>query len=270
MIDSHSHILPGLDDGAKTLADALAIVRQLSESGFQTLIATPHVLEGTEVLSPSDILAVTDQVRRLVAEAGIPIDILPGAENYIFPEMAQWVRAGKLLTLGNAGKYLLVELPMLEIPRYTDQVFFELQVLGVTPVLAHPERNRGIAKNPERLVEWARRGILLQLDLRSLSGKYGPQAQELAERLLYSDLIHLVGSDAHRVARQPLAYREDLQRVQEIVGEERFRELTLVNPEAVIAGASLPRGEERGYGLKEAVAGKRKRGFWRLFGWWRR
>ena len=132
MIDIHSHILPGLDDGSNNMAETLGMVRQLYEAGFKTLIATPHVLEGNDSLSPEEILAATDQVCKQVAEAGIPVEILPGAENYIFPDMAKWVREGKLLTLGNTGKYLLVELPMLEIPHYTDQVFFELQVLGLT------------------------------------------------------------------------------------------------------------------------------------------
>ena len=145
MIDIHSHILPGLDDGAKDMLETLEMVRQLCEAGFKTILATPHVLEGKDFLCPAEILAVTEQVHRCVVEAGISVEILPGAENYIFPDMAKWVSAGKLLTLGNTGKYLLVELPMLEIPQYTDQVFFELQVQGLTPVLAHPERYKRLA-----------------------------------------------------------------------------------------------------------------------------
>ena len=128
MIDLHSHILPGLDDGSENMTETLGMVRQLHEAGFKTLIATPHVIEGRTFLSPAEILETTEQVRKCVTKAGIPVQILPGAENYIFPDLAKWARDGKLVTLGNAGKYLLVELPMLEIPHYTDQVFFELQV----------------------------------------------------------------------------------------------------------------------------------------------
>lgn len=259
MIDIHSHILPGLDDGAKTMEETLGIVSQLQQSGFKTLIATPHVLEDN-FLSPADILAYTEQVRMRVAEAGIQIEILPGSENYIFPEMAKWVRDGKLMTLGNTGKYILVELPMLEIPQYTDQVFFELQVNGLTPVLAHPERNRKLVENPERLLEWARKGIFFQMNLRSLDGRYGPQSKGLAEILLDSNLIHFIGSDAHRVSRRESTYPETLQSVRDLVGESRFQELTVINPRSILSGQGMQCSGE--YVLIEPVIKKRKQRFW--------
>lgn len=263
MIDIHSHILPGLDDGAKNIEETLGMVRQLHEAGFKTLIATPHVLEGREFLSPAEILAVTEQVRERVAEAGIPVKILPGAENYIFPDMAKWAREGKLLTLGNTGKYILVELPMLEIPHYTDQVFFELQVNGMTPVLAHPERQRVLADEPEHLLDWAKKGVFFQLNLRSLSGKYGPQARLLAELMLHNDLIHFIGSDAHRVFQSESTYPEALQNIKEIVSEERFQEITLTNSQSMVEGK--PMYCIRDQFFIEPALKKRKSGFWSLF-----
>ncbi|ODA40166.1 CpsB/CapC family capsule biosynthesis tyrosine phosphatase [Desulfosporosinus sp. BG] len=268
MIDTHSHILPGVDDGSKNIDETLGIVRQLHEAGFKTLIATPHVLEGASYLSPAEILAATELVRQAVAEEGIPVEILPGAENYIFPDMAKWVRAEKLMTLGNTGKYLLLELPLFEIPHYTDQVFFELQVERVTPILAHPERYKGLIDEPERLLEWAKKGVLFQLDYMSLSGKYGPKSKELAETLLRSDLIHFVGSDAHRVSRREGSNREALQSVQEIVGEGKFRDLTVTNPQRVLDGDAVQSGGE--YSQKELVLMKTKekrkrKGFWARF-----
>ena len=263
MIDIHSHILPGLDDGAKNMTETLQIVRQLHEVGFKTLIATPHVLEGKDFLSVAEILAVTEQVRERVTEAGIPVEILPGAENYIFPDMAKWTRAGKLVTLGNTGKYILVEFPMLEIPHYTDQVFFELQVLGITPVLAHPERNIGLSAEPERILAWAKKGILFQQNLRSLSGHYGPQARQLAEIMLNSDLIHVIGSDAHRVSGSEQTYFEGLQSIQELVGESRYQELTRLNPQTILEGNPLQ--SERDYLLNGPVSKKRQSRFWNLF-----
>lgn len=263
MIDMHSHILPGLDDGSKNMEETLGMVRQLHEAGFKTLIATPHVLEGREFLSPTEILATTEQVRKRVAEAGIPVEILPGAENYIFPDLAKWARDGKLVTLGNTGKYILVELPMLEIPHYTDQVFFELQMLGITPVLAHPERNKGLSDEPERILDWAKKGILFQLNLRSLSGHYGPQARRLAEIMLNSDLIHVIGSDAHRVSRSELTYFEGLQSIRNIVSEERYRELTRLNSQTILEGNPLQ--GDRDYLLKGPVSKKRQSRFWNFF-----
>lgn len=262
MIDIHCHILPELDDGAKNMEETLEIVRQLYATGFHTLITTPHVMEGRDFISPTEILAVTEQVQQQVAKAGIPVRILPGAENYIFPDMAKWAGEGKLLTLGNTGKYLLVELPMLEIPWYTEQVFFNLQVQGITPVLAHPERQRTLIDDPKKLVDWARKGILLQLDLRSISGKYGSRAQRLAKQMLHSNLVHFIGSDAHGVASSKFAYQKGLENVRGIVGEKRFQELTLTNPQNVLEGKTLERGKE--YFFNEPVFKKRKSRFWSL------
>jgi protein-tyrosine phosphatase len=261
MIDIHNHILPGIDDGAKNMEETLEMVRELYETGFYTLIATPHVMEGRGFISSTEILALTEQVQQQVAEAGIPIQILPGAENYVFPDMANWFNEGKLLTLGNTGKYLLVELPMLEIPRYTDQVFFDLQVKGITPVLAHPERYQALVDEPERLLDWARKGILFQLDLRSITGKYGTSVRKFARTILNSDLVHFVGSDAHCVTTSKLVYKDSLQKVKEFVGDKRFLELTTTNPGNILKG-KVKLGE-RDYSLKELTS--KKKGFWKLF-----
>lgn len=233
MMDIHSHILPGIDDGANSMEETVMIVRQLKEAGFKTIIATPHVMEGNAYLSPEEIIAATKQVGERIYEAGIPVEILPGAENYIFPDMAKWAYEGKLLTLGNTRKYLLVELPQLEIPLYTDQVFFELQVKGITPVLAHPERYRVFGNQPERLLDWAKKGILFQLDLKSLSERYGPQPLRLAKLLLRDNLIHFIGSDAHHLPRSVSTYTDALHSVKEIVGEKMFREVMVINPQRI-------------------------------------
>ncbi|KLU66133.1 tyrosine-protein phosphatase YwqE [Desulfosporosinus acididurans] len=262
MIDIHSHILPGLDDGSKSLEETLEIVRQLQKAGFETILTTPHVIEGTDYLHPDEILASVEQVRQAVIESGIPVQILPGAENYIFPEMAKWVREGKLLTLGNTKRYILVELPLMEIPRYTDQVFFDLNVEGLTPVLAHPERYREIIAEPERLIEWAKRGILFQIDFRSLSGRYGPQVKKLTERMLSSGLIHFIGSDAHRVSHSE-SDAETLQSLRQIIGEEKFEEVTVRNPQCILEGKEIRVNEE--YVLKNVDIKKKKRGISRFF-----
>ena len=261
MIDLHSHILPGLDDGADTIADALKIAGQLKENGFDTLIATPHVQEGRDYLHPEQILLATEQVREAAEAAGLALKILPGAENYIFPDLPKWAAEGKLMTLGNQGGCLLVELPMAEIPAYTDQVFFELQVQGITPVLAHPERYRRLSEIPDQLLDWARKGILFQIDLRSLSGRYGPHAARLAERMLASNLVHFLGSDAHRITGKE-SYREALRKVSEIAGPERFREITSLNPVTILEGKSL---ENPGDYAWQKAKKKKSRRIWKWF-----
>lgn len=239
MIDLHCHLLPGVDDGAKTMEEALGIATQLYEAGFKTVIATPHVLEGKDYLCPEKILNATDQLNESLSMHELPLGVLPGAENYIFPDMARWLAEGKLLTLGDKGRHLLVELPLFDIPPYTDQVFFDLQVAGITPVLAHPERNKRLLKEPERLFAWAGRGVLFQVDLRSLSGRYGPEAERFGLAMLESGLVHFVGSDAHRVARNEGAYRYELGQLLERIGERYFVAITSDNPQRILDGSAI-------------------------------
>ncbi|MGC7870003.1 tyrosine-protein phosphatase [Desulfosporosinus sp. SYSU MS00001] len=264
MIDIHSHILPSVDDGSKSMEESLGILRQLQGEGFNTILATPHVMEGTDYLQPQEILTATESVRQRAIEAGITVEVFPGAENYIFPEMAKWARDGKLMTLGNTGTYILVELPMMEIPRYTDQVFFELQVEGLTPVLAHPERYQGLFREPQRITEWAKRGILFQIDFRSLSGRYGPQPKRLAERMISSGLIHFVGSDAHRISRSESTNKEALQTLRQMLGEERFEEVTIKNPRSILEGKVIQCSSD--YMLNDVDIKKKKRSLWSIIG----
>lgn len=240
MIDLHSHVLPNVDDGANTLEETLGILRQLENAGFTQVLATPHVIEGRSFLEPNQILALTERVRKQAVEEGLTLEIHPGSENFIFPDMAQWARDGRLLTLGNRGQYLLIELPMLEIPSYTEHVFFELLIQGITPVLAHPERHPVLYRAPETLLDWARKGVLFQQDLRSIRGKYGVQAKRLAELMLMHDLVHFLGSDAHRLSQSKNSYRDALQAVKTLIGEEKFLNITQINPQYIIEGQILP------------------------------
>lgn len=246
MIDLHSHILPGLDDGASGMDQTVLMLKQLTVAGFHTVYATPHVVEEQSFLSPERIVAAVDAAKAAVREQGITIDIRAGAEILIFPDLIKWLQAGQLVTLGNEGKYLLLELPMLSIPAYTDKVFFDLQVNGVTPILAHPERHALLGQDPERLLEWANKGILFQLDLRSLSGRYGPDVRHTALNIVRSGLVHFIGSDIHRPSQHPIPFEEELSQLYDLIGSEKYHQLTEENPDKVFSGKTLqPEGDYR-------------------------
>lgn len=235
MIDLHCHIIPEVDDGAQNMTESLEIAYQLQNAGFKTIFATPHVIEGRNTLSCDRIIEGTSRVNQALQKEGLDLEVLPGAECYIFPELAKWVSEGKIMTLGNMNKYLLVELPMLEVPSYTEKVFFDLQVMGITPVLAHPERYKELADTPERLVEWARKGVLLQLNLRSIDGRYGEGPAQLARILLRSNMIHTIGSDAHR-AIHGKSYQESLTSIVDIIGQEKYKYITFEVPNSICCG----------------------------------
>ena len=240
MIDFHCQLLPGLDDGAESLEEGLGIARQLRKAGFTTVVATPHVLEGRVMLTPQEIERGVREFNQILQEEKLGLQVVSGAENYLFPAMAGFLKQGRLLTAAGKGKHLLLELPAWEIPPYTEQVFFDLQVAGVTPVLAHPERYSALQEAPERLLQWVRLGVLLQIDLRSLSGRYGPEAKEGAERLAQSGLVYFIGSDAHGPSRMENAYRSELENLRSLVGAARFQAITEDYPRRVLLGQELP------------------------------
>lgn len=197
MLDMHCHILPGIDDGARTWEDSLAMARAAAAAGVTHLVATPHYMEGTYENFRAQVLERVDQLRERLAGADIPLEVFPGTEAYLSPDLPARVRAGEVMTVNDGGRHLLVELPYVEVPSWAEDVLFQLQVQGVTPVIAHPERNRDLQRNPALLARWVERGVLAQLDAGSPAGRYGRAAREAAARFLARRLIHMAGSDAH-------------------------------------------------------------------------
>lgn len=235
MIDVHCHILPGLDDGAQTIEDALAMAAKLEEAGFDTVIATPHVLEGRKTITPAQIREKVHELNAALAKNGRKLKILPGAEIFIFPALAEWYKQGKILSLADTGKYILVELPMQHIPPYTEQVFFELQLAGVTPLLAHPERNSKLVKNPQKLVEWIGKGVQLQVNFRSFQGLYGSGPKQLAEALLSNGMVHYLGSDLHSARGWGMDLKEIAAGIRELAAFDLVA-ATADNPAHILQG----------------------------------
>jgi len=234
LIDVHCHILPGLDDGAESLEESIKIAELLVEAGYDTVIATPHVIEGREYVTPRCIRSKVVELNKLFVRKGICLKVLPGAENYIFPDMADWYKKGILMTLGDTKRYILVELPMQDIPTYTEQVFFDLQIAGITPILAHPERNRCIVHHPEKLFEWVDKGVQLQVNLGSFSGRYGEKTQELAETLLLSGMAHYMGTDLHKSWKSN--YLKSITYIMQEFKEAKFVAAATENPINILGG----------------------------------
>lgn len=239
MIDTHLHILPGLDDGVRNIEEALALARQLVEVGYTQVIATPHVVEGKSFLTPEKIIQAVEQLKEVLREQEIPLDILPGAENYLFPELPRYVKEGRILTLGGQEKYLLVELPLLSLPHYVEKVFFELQVAGYHLVLAHPERYSYILDDRALLEHWAGLGVLYQLDLRSLSRRYGSGPEEVALWLLEHNMISWVGTDAHHPSSESKPFLRELALLGDWLGKDGRDILTERNPRVVLTQGAI-------------------------------
>lgn len=233
MIDLHTHILPGVDDGAKTLDDSVAMARVASEDGITTIVATPHRNSWTYNAPREDAEARLNEVRDACRQAGVAIQLVLGGEAYVAPDIANQVRDGLAFTINN-GRYVLVEWPFDQYPAYSDQAIFDLQVVGLIPIMAHAERYRVIQRDPERIIPLIERGVLIQVTSGSLLGDLGLEAKRTAETLLVRDMAHVLASDSHSIDRRPPVLNEAYHRAAQLIGEDRARSLVIDTPRQIV------------------------------------
>lgn len=195
--DVHSHFIPGIDDGAQTLEQSIELLTSMAQLGYRKVITTPHSMADGYKNSPEIILGGLEKLRAGVRSAGISIEVDAAAEYYLDHALEEQVNAGTVLTFGN--KLLLFELPFIGEPAMLRQVVFQMQTQGYRPVLAHPERYSFWYTDFNKFVELKDRGVLFQLNLVALSGAYGPQAKQLAERMIDAGYYELLGSDCHNM-----------------------------------------------------------------------
>lgn len=248
MIDLHSHVLPGLDDGVRTLDEAVELCRAAVADGVRTLVATPHVREDYPTTAAA-MRAALEDVRAAVAAAGVELELLPGGEvAYTFLARLADDQLRELV-LGGRGPYLLLELPDHGWPLGLEQEVFRLRLAGLAPVIGHPERCAELRERPERAAELVRLGCILQVTAAALDGRLGRTQQRAAARLVEDGLVHAIGSDAHH----PGIRAAGLSSAVAAVGDPALgRFLVEEGPAAILAGGALPappRVERRRRGL---------------------
>lgn len=205
MIDLHCHILPGLDDGARDLSEALEMARIAVGDGISEIVATPHTEDGYHHNRGEEVRDAVSVFQASLAEHGIPLVLFPGAEVHIHINLIEQLIQREVLTLCDQQKYLLLELPSVFLPHYSDSVIKGLLAEGITPLIAHPERNEYLRKQQNQLQAWIHQGARVQVNAGSLLGHWGKQTQMNAIGLLRRGWVHVVASDGHRMnVRQPL------------------------------------------------------------------
>ena len=199
MIDLHSHILPGIDDGASSISDSVELVRELASGGVTEIFATPHYIDETIWTSPrDDNLKLLESLQERLDEEGVDVKIHLGNEIYINREILDLLKSDKISPMGES-KYVLVELPMSgDFPGYLD-IFLELLRAGYKVILAHPERYTNFQDNFELLSELYEMGVLLQCNIGSFVDQYGKAARKLAVKLAKEKMIFGVGTDIHHL-----------------------------------------------------------------------
>lgn len=195
--DIHSHFIPGIDDGAQTMEDSIAMLSAMRDFGYKKVITTPHIMSDGYRNTPEIINSGLGQLKTAVKEAGIDIQVEAAAEYYLDFDFEKKLKSGNVLTFGE--KYLLWEIPFINPPDNVNEIAFEMGTRSYRPVLAHVERYGFWQHNFEKYEELADRGIFLQMNINSVTGHYSMQTRKVAQWLIEKDMISFVGSDCHHI-----------------------------------------------------------------------
>jgi len=234
MVDIHCHVLPDVDDGSESVVESLEMMRRAAAGGVETVIATPHLIRGMYELEFSERQQMTADLQKAADENGINIQIRSGVEYYLSPQILEDSDKLDEFTLNNNGKYILVELPMQIFPTGFGDIIFNLNLKGISPVLAHPERNVRICRNPDILFDFVKNGLITQVNAGSIMGYYGRERKKAAQILLVNNLAHVVASDMHSATS--VTMNQAIPLVEKMVGKERTKQLFIENPRRILNG----------------------------------
>lgn len=261
MVDIHCHILPSLDDGSDSLETSLKMAEMAIADGVTHVVATPHANSEYE-FSPQ---AIRERRNEIQAQLGDRLHIVTGCDFHLNFENVKALRADPKSFTVNQGDYLLVEFADFAIPASMDQTLHELQLLGLYPIVTHPERNPLIRSQWDRLWGWLRQGCFVQVTAQSITGGFGRRAQQAAELLLDANAVHFVASDAHNLTTRPLRLKPVYDALAENRSEELARALLEENPRAAVRNQPLPYLPEPGDWKKiesETEAEPPRKRFW--------
>lgn len=200
--DVHSHFLPGIDDGAKSVEDSVKMITVMHELGYKKVITTPHIMSDFYRNTPTIITGKLEEVRAALKEAGVPVTVEAAAEYYLDFDFERKLSEERLLTFGQ--NYLLFEVSYMNPPDNLDHVIFKMQTSGYKPVLAHPERYNFWHNNFEKYEQLKDKGVLLQLNINSLTGYYSLSTKKISEMMIDKGMIDLLGTDCHHTGHLEL------------------------------------------------------------------
>ena len=236
MIDVHSHIVYGVDDGSKTIEDTINMIKEAKKVGFTDIICTPHYMEDYYEVPCEEISSKISQIRDLAE--GINIKIHQGNEIYANESIIEYIKSGQATSL-NGSRYVLIEFPMQTKPINMDQVIYLLLQAGKVPIVAHPERYSYVRENPNMLLEYIEQGVLFQTNYGSIIGMYGDKAKKTLKYLLKNGLISFFGSDVHRPEQVYDKMPKILKKLRKILSEEEVEQLTTINPQKALNNETI-------------------------------
>ena len=221
MIDLHCHLLPGVDDGACTLEDSLAMADNDVAEGISHMLVTPHHNNGKFLNPKAAVVAATGALQTELDNRGIKLNLYPSQEVRINGDLLKDIENDDILFIDEEQRYLLIEFPTLSIPAYTEQLFFKLRQQGITPVIVHPERNQAIIDDPNILLPFIERGALAQVTASSYAGAFGKDIAKLSSQLIEANLVHILASDAHNTRGRGFHFQKAFAKLEAEFGSEK-------------------------------------------------
>lgn len=233
MIDFHTHILPNIDDGARSIEETIQLVEEAQKVGFEAIISTSHYMEGYYETNAPERELWLQVIYQKMQEENSKIKLYLGNEIYLSENMISLLEQRKASTI-NDTSYVLFEMPLNIEPLNLFDVVYEMRQKKLIPILAHPERYTFVQKEPDLITELIDTGVLMQSNYASILGTYGPKAQVIVKKLLESNMVHFLGSDVHRISTIYPKIPECLGKIAQIVGTRKLKEITTSNPKLVL------------------------------------
>jgi len=238
MVDIHHHLLPALDDGSPDLATSLAMARMAASDGITHVVCTPHA-SSQWTFDPAVTASRLNDLRAALAAESIPLTLGAGCDFHLSYDNIEDAHANPTRYTINAGRYLLVELPDVILAPRMGETLYSLRAAGMVPILTHPERNLTLQRTPERLANWLRNGLLVQITTSSVLGEMGKEAERMAHRLLDNRWVNFLATDAHNLTTRPPVMSRAHDLIAKKYGAEYAHLLCTTNPTAVFQNQRL-------------------------------
>jgi len=233
MIDLHCHMLPGIDDGAPNREVALAMARCAVKDGITTVACTPHIYPGMYENTKEGIQRAIDAFRQVLAEEGIALQLVIGADTHLAPDLVGSIRAERVATLNNT-RYLLLEPPHHSVPPRFQEEVFAIRANGIIPVITHPERLSWIESHYPVFEKLVQAGAWMQITAGSLTGRFGKRPQYWGEKMLDEGMVHILATDSHHIDQRPPLLAEGREAAAKRLGEEESWNLVLHRPAGIL------------------------------------
>lgn len=233
MIDFHTHIIPNIDDGSRSVEETIELIKEAKEAGFKGIVLTSHYIEKYYETDVPERDVWVNAISECLKNKGIEIELYLGNEIYMSDNMMNLLIEGKASTINNSC-YVLFELPLDVEPTNLYEVIYSMQENKIIPVLAHPERYKFIQKEPELVYDLIEKGVLMQANYGSILGQYGEKTRFIVKKFLENDMIHFLGSDVHRPNTIYKNIDQAIEEIRYIVGDKKLEELTTINPQLAL------------------------------------